>query len=135
TQAAEAPGDFMVPVARQQQIGVTYATVEKKPLRHTIRTVGLVAYDKQRRWDYVSRVEGYVQKLEISTRGERVEKDQPLLTIYSPDLLTTQREFLDALRLRDEAKESETRAALESAERLVESAKRRLVLWNITEKQ
>jgi len=133
--AGDEPSEFMVPVARQQQIGVTYASVEKKALRHTIRTVGLVAYDKRRHWDYVSRVEGYVQKLEVSARGERVEKDQPLLTLYSPDLLTTQREFLDALRLRDEAKESETRAALESAERLVESAKRRLVLWNITEKQ
>ncbi|PYK57330.1 MAG: hypothetical protein DME21_17525, partial [Verrucomicrobia bacterium] len=84
---------------------------------------------------YVSRVEGYVQKLEISTRGERVEKDQPLLTIYSPDLLTTQREFLDALRLRDEAKKSETGATLESAQRLVESAKRRLTLWNVAENQ
>ena len=133
--AAESPGEFLVPAARQQQIGVTYATVEKKPLRHTIRTVGLVAYDKQRRWDYVSRVEGYVQKLEISTRGERVEKDQPLLTIYSPDLLTTQREFLDALRMRDEAKKSETGATLESAQRLVESAKRRLTLWNVAENE
>src|SRR2546421_13049035 len=118
----------MEPVASPQKIGVTYATVEKKLLRQTIRTVGAVAYDKQRRWDYVSRVEGYVQKLEISTRGERVEKDQPLLTIYSPDLLTTQREFLDALRLRDEAKKAETRATLESAQRLVESAKSRLTL-------
>jgi RND family efflux transporter MFP subunit len=133
--SGETPSEFMVPVARQQQIGVTYAAVEKKSLRHTIRTVGLVAYDKQRHWDYVSRVEGYVQKLEVSARGELVEKDQPLLTIYSPDLLTTQREVLDALRMRDEAKKSETGAALESAERLVQAGRRRLVLWNITDQQ
>ncbi len=132
---AETPSEFMVPVTRQQQIGVTYAAVEKKVLRHTVRAAGVVAYDKQRHWDYVSRVEGYVQKLEVASRGELVEKDQPLLTIYSPDLLTTQREFLDALHLRDEAKKSETGAARESAERLVEGGRRRLALWNITAKQ
>jgi len=124
TAGEEATAEFLVPVARQQQIGVTYATVEKKALRRSLRTVGLVAYDKQRHWDYVSRVEGYVQKIEVASRGEVVEKDQPLLTIYSPDLLTTQREFLDALRMRDEAKKSETGAALETAEHLVEAGRR-----------
>jgi len=131
----EAPSQFMVPVARQQQIGVTYALIGRKPLRQTIRTIGTVTYDKQRHWDYVARVEGYVQKLEVASRGELVEKGQPLLSIYSPDLLTTEREFLEALRLRDEAQKSETGAALQSAKRLVNAAKRRLGLWNITEEQ
>ncbi len=131
----EPPGEFMVPVARQQQIGVTYATITRKALQRAIRTVGVVAYDKQRHWDYVSRVEGYIQKLEIASRGEVVEKDQPLLSLYSPELLTTQRELIDLLRLRDEAKQSETQAGLESAERLIVSAKRRLLLWNLTARQ
>ncbi len=131
----EAPSEFMVPVARQQQIGVTYATITRKPLQRAIRTVGVVAYDKQRHWDYVSRVEGYIQKLEISSRGDIVEKDQPLLSLYSPELLTTQRELIDLLRLRDEARQSETQAGLESAARLIESAKRRLLLWNLTARQ
>ncbi len=131
----EPPGEFMVPVARQQQIGVTYATITRKALQRAIRTVGVVAYDKQRHWDYVSRVEGYIQKLEIGSRGDIVEKDQPLLSLYSPELLTTQRELIDLLRLRDEAKQSETQAGLESAERLIESAKRRLLLWNLTARQ
>jgi len=129
------PSEFTVPVLRQQQIGVTYATVEKKPLRQTIRTVGVVAYDKQRHWDFVARVEGYVQTLHISSRGNVVEKDQPLLTIYSPELLTTQQEFVGLLKMRDGAKASGSQTALESAERLIESARRRLVLWNITSNQ
>ena len=78
---SDEPGEFMVPVGRQQQIGVTYATVEKKPLKHSIRTVGLVAPDTQRKWDIVSRVDGYVQTLEISSRGQMVEKQKPVLTI------------------------------------------------------
>ncbi len=71
------------------------------PARMQIRTPGIVAYDKQRHWDYVSRVDGYVQKLHVSSRGDVVEKDQPLLTIYSPDLLVAQGEYVNALRSRD----------------------------------
>src|SRR5438552_18905473 len=76
---SNAPTPFTVPVARQQQIGVTYAAIEKRPLATTIRAIGSVAYDKQRHWDYVARVDGYVQKLFVFSRGEMVEKDVPLL--------------------------------------------------------
>src|SRR6266545_3452671 len=65
----EKPSEFSVPVERQQQIGVTYATIEKRPFTHSIRAVGMVAYDKQRHWDYVTRVEGYVKKLFVFSRG------------------------------------------------------------------
>jgi Cu(I)/Ag(I) efflux system membrane fusion protein len=129
------PSEFSVPVERQQQIGVTYATIEKRPFTHSIRAVGIAAYDKQRHWDYVTRVEGYVKKLFVFSRGELVEKDAPILTIYSPDLLTTQNEFVDVLKMRDEAKARENRAVLNSTEKLVESARQRLRLWNITDEQ
>src|SRR5439155_4951811 len=72
--------EFIVPVERQQQIGVTYAMVERKPLRHTIRAVGMVVPDKGRNWQFVSRVDGYVQKLNVKSPGEIVEKDAPLLS-------------------------------------------------------
>jgi membrane fusion protein, copper/silver efflux system len=128
----EKPSEFVVPVERQQQIGVTYAKVERKPLRHTIRAVGLIVPDKTRNWQFVSRVDGYVQKLHVATPGELVEKDGPLLSIYSPDLLTSEREFVELLRMRYDAK---TREARETPQRLIESAKRRLQLWNVTEQQ
>lgn len=131
----EEPSEFTVPLARQQLIGVTYAAVEKKPFQRTIRTVGIVTYDKQRHWDYVSRVEGYIQKLNVASRGDLVESNAPLLTIYSPELLTTQREFLNLLRMRDEAKKDNSGVALESAEQLIDSAKVRLRLWNISEQE
>src|SRR5206468_1546920 len=111
------PTEFTVPVLRQQQIGVTYATIEKKPLKHSIRAVGLAAYDKQRHWDYVARIEGYVKNLFVFSRGELVEKGAPLLTIYSPELLTTQNEFVDLLKMRDEARAKGNKAVLESTER------------------
>jgi Cu(I)/Ag(I) efflux system membrane fusion protein len=135
TNLVEQPTEFTVPVARQQLIGVTYATVERKSLQSTLRTVGTVTYDKQRHWDFVSRIEGYVQKVEVSSQGEVVERNQPLLTIYSPDLLTTQREFLNLLQMRDQAQKSHSEAALQSAQSLIESARRRLFLWNVTTNQ
>ena len=79
--------EFSVPVERQQQIGVTYATAERKPLRHIIRSVGMVVPDKARQWEFVALVEGYVQKLYVTSPGEQAEAGQPLLTIYSPELL------------------------------------------------
>src|SRR5438045_6309322 len=124
--------EFVVPLERQQQIGVRYAKVEHKPLRHTIRAVGLIVPDKTRNWQFVSRVDGYVQKLEVTGPGELVEKDAPLLSIYSPDLFTSEREFIELLRMRDQAKSKDAR---ETPQRLIESAKRRLQLWNVTDQQ
>ena len=135
TEAGEQPSEFSVPVQRQQEIGVTYATVEKKPLRLTLRTVGLVAYDTLRHWDIVARVEGYVEKLFVASKGELVEKGQQLVTIYSPDLLTTQRELFDLLKSRDDAKRTGTVGAGESIAALIESAKVRMRLWNLTDQQ
>jgi RND family efflux transporter MFP subunit len=128
----EKPGEFVVPVERQQQIGVRYAKVERKPLGHTIRAVGLIVPDKTRSWQFVSRVDGYVQKLDVTAPGELVEKDAPLLSIYSPDLLTSEREFVELLRMRDTAKSKDAR---ETPQRLIQSAKRRLQLWNVTDQQ
>ena len=124
--------EFVVPVERQQQIGVTYANAERKPLFHTIRAVGLIVPDKGRNWQFVSRVDGYVQKLQVTAPGELVEKNAPLLSIYSPDLLTSEREFVELLRMRDQARSKEAR---DTPQRLIESARRRLQLWNVTEEQ
>src|SRR5712691_2634161 len=124
--------EFVVPVERQKQIGVRWAKAERKPLHHTIRSVGMVVPDKGRNWQFVSRVDGYVQKLKVTSPGEIVEKNAPLMAIYSPDLLTGEREFVELLRMRDEAK---TKDARETPERLIESARRRLQLWNITDEQ
>jgi Cu(I)/Ag(I) efflux system membrane fusion protein len=131
----EKPHEFTVPLDRQQLIGVTYAKVEKTPLKTTVRAVGTVALDRLRHWDYVSRVEGYVQKLAVSARGEPVRLGQPLLTLFSPDLLAAQREFIEALRIRDDARQAGFAENLASADRLVTASRRRLALWNLGEPQ
>jgi Cu(I)/Ag(I) efflux system membrane fusion protein len=124
--------EFSVPVERQQQIGVTYAMAERKPLRDTIRTVGMVVPDRSRQWSFVARVAGYVQKLYVTSPGELVEEGAPLLTIYSPELLTAERELVNLLEARDRAGSADGHA---STDRLVESGRSRLEQWNITAKQ
>src|SRR5579862_1642168 len=64
----EKPDEFTVPLRRQQQIGVTYATLGKRPFWHTVRAVGVVAYDEKRHWGYVARVDGYVKELSVFSR-------------------------------------------------------------------
>jgi Cu(I)/Ag(I) efflux system membrane fusion protein len=131
----EAPTEFTVPVARLQQIGVTYATIAKQSFQRSLRAVGLVASDKQRQWDYVARVDGYVKQLFVSSRGELLEKGAPLLTLYSPELLTTQKELIDLLQRREQAQQTGNPAVLESTERLYQSAQQRLRLWNISDQE
>jgi membrane fusion protein, copper/silver efflux system len=126
------PSEFSVPVERQQQIGVTYAAVKRAALHHSIRAVGMVEPDAQRRWSLVARVEGYVQQLAVTSAGQLVEKDSPLMSIYSPDLLTTERELLMLLRMRDETKSKSARA---TPERLISAAESRLRQWNVTDDQ
>src|SRR5262249_49867738 len=64
----EEPSEFMVAVSRQQQIGVTYSVTTKKPLQLSIRTVGTVTFDRLRHWDIVTRVDGYLDKLFVSSK-------------------------------------------------------------------
>ena len=127
--------EFTVPVGREQQIGVRFGKVERRHFHQAIRAVGTVAYDQQRLWDYVTRVDGYVQKLNVFSPGESVEKGAPLLTIYSPELYTAQKELVNALTMRDNARAKNTAEVLTNAEQLVASGKERLRLWNIGEDQ
>src|SRR5205809_3380113 len=132
--AEERLGEFVVPVERQQQIGVTFATVEMKPLSHSIRAVGRVVPETQRIWRVVSRTTAYVQELGVNAPGELVKKNQVLMKLYSPELLTTQRELIDLLRSRDGTAKN-THSARGDFQHLIESAERRLRLWNVTDEQ
>jgi membrane fusion protein, copper/silver efflux system len=126
--------EFVVPVERQQQIGVSFAIVEMKPLSHSIRAVGRVVPETQRIWRVVSRTTAYVQELGVNAPGELVKKNQVLMKLYSPELLTTQRELIDLLRSRDGTAKN-THSARGDFQRLIESAERRLRQWNVTDEQ
>ena len=124
--------EFLVPAQRQQQIGVTYAKVERKPLEKEIRAVGTVEADLQKHWAFVARADGYVQQLFVASAGQIVDKDEPLLSIYSPELATTARELVMLLGMRDQARTPGARA---TPQRLIVAAEARLQQWNVTPEQ
>jgi RND family efflux transporter MFP subunit len=116
---------------RQQLIGVRTAAVERSEATPTVRAVGLVRYDETRLADVNLKVEGWIRELYVDYTGRLVTKGQPLFALYSPELLTTQNEYLLALKTRDQVRESQIPDAREFADRLVESARQRLTLWDL----
>ncbi len=120
---------------QRQLIGVTYGTVERRPLTKVIRTVGRVEYDERKLAEVTLKVSGWIQDLYVDSTGQWVKKGQPLFTIYSPDLVTAQEEYLLALYTRERLRNSQVPGALESAESLVRVSRNRLSLWDLTERQ
>ena len=120
---------------RQQLIGVRTAPVERTSLTTTIRTVGVVAYDETKLADVNVKIEGWIQDLYVDYTDKLVHEGDPLFTLYSPELVTTQSEYLLALRTRDQVSQSQIADARKYAERLVDAARRRLVLWDLPREQ
>jgi len=129
-QEAGKSSEFTVPVERQQQIGVTYATVIKRPIQLSIRSVGMLEADTSKMFDYVARVDGYVQELKVSSPGQDVSQGQPLITIYSPDLRSTEQELVNILNDRDRGGTSRV-----SNDQMIDASKRRLKLWNVSDQE
>ena len=116
---------------RQQLVGVRTAAVERARMTKTIRTVGTVAYDETRIADVNLKVEGWIRDLYVDYTGQQVSTGEPLFTLYSPDLLATQQEYLLALRSRDQLRTSQIADVRERAERLVDAARTRIELWDL----
>jgi len=128
-------GEVTIDPRRQQLIGVRTAPVTREPMQHTLRTIGVVRYNETSLADINLRLEGWIRDLYVDYTGQPIQKGQPLFTLYSPDLLATQHEYLLALKTQDQVKTSVIADARERAEQLVASARQRLVLWNIPEEE
>ncbi|MGR3309919.1 MAG: efflux RND transporter periplasmic adaptor subunit [Candidatus Brocadiales bacterium] len=105
------------------------------PLIKDIYTVGHIIYDERRLKFVAAWIAGRIDKLFVDFTGLDVQKDDPLILIYSPDLVSTQEEYLLALETLDKVKDSRISETLEGAKRLVEASKNRLLLWGIKERQ
>lgn len=128
-----APGAVMVSPERQQLIGLKTGLVEYRSIERTIRTVGVVEFDERRLADVNIKIEGWIESLLVNFTGEAVRKGQPLLTIYSPDLVSTQEEYLQALRARETLAKSRFTDIVSGAETLVNASRRRLQYWDISD--
>lgn len=118
-----------------QNIGVRTAEVKRLPFYRNIRTVGHVDYDEQRLYVVNTKFAGWIEKLYVDRTGDVVRKGQPLFTIYSPDLVTTQQEYLLALDNKRKLQSSGIAEIGQSAENLLAASRQRLKYWDISDKQ
>jgi multidrug efflux pump subunit AcrA (membrane-fusion protein) len=114
-----------------QNMGVRTATVEKTDFNHSIRTIGKIDYNEENIFVVSSKISGWIEKLYVDYTGKPVRKGQPLLEIYSPDLVTTQQEYLLALKNKILIGESQFASIREGAESLLNSTRQRLLYWDI----
>lgn len=118
---------------RLQEIGVRFEIVQRRPLTRTIRTVGRVAIDERRLVNVTIKIEGWIDRLYVSATGDRVKQGQELFTLYSPELVATQQEYLLALQSARELGDSDFAEVAQGARSLLEVTRRRLLLWDIPE--
>jgi len=118
-----------------QNIGVKLEDVTVRKLNKIIRTVGKVQADETKIYSINTKIMGWVEKLYVDYTGKFVGKGEPFLELYSPELVSTQEEYLQALRYRKQLEQSSIDEARRGGEQLVESAKRRLLYWDIPESE
>ena len=119
-----------IDAARQQLIGLKTAEVTEGPVGGAWRTVGRVAIDETRVRHVNLKVPGFVERIYVDFVGKKVRKGDPLFSIYSPELLSAQEEYLLALRTRGALSATGT-ARNSNGEDLVTAARRKLSLWDI----
>jgi len=127
--------EFTVSPERQQLIGVKTVPVTMRPLDRTVRTVGVVVLDETKVERVHTRFSGWVDNLYVNYTFEHVHKGQPLFSIYSPELVSTQEEYLIALRSKEALSGSGYDEISRSSETLLKAAERRLRLWDISQGQ
>jgi len=122
------PGTVKIDPVTMQNIGVRTATVKRRMLVKTTRTVGRVTYDEKRVYHIHTKIDGWVEKLYFDFTGQKVKKGDKLLEFYSPKLISAEEEFLLARSMAERMREVRRTS-------LVDLSKRRLELWDVPEAQ
>lgn len=124
-------GSITIDPVTVQNMGVRIAPVERIDFSSKIRTIGNIDYDETKLYVVTTKISGWIEKLYVDYTGQEVKKGQPLLEIYSPDLVTTQEEYLLALKNRKLVSDSKFSSIIEGAESLLKSSRKRLEYWDI----
>jgi len=128
-------GTVQIDPVTVQNIGVRSALAELRTLSRTIRTLGRVEYDEQRITRLHPKIEGWIEELYAETTGELIDEDHILLSVYSPQLVVTQQEYLLARRNQETLSQSPFPDVEQGAQSLVEAALDRLRLLDVPEHQ
>ena len=130
--ATEPPGTIRITPEKQQLIGVKYGRVEAMGATRMIHGAGKVAIDETRVQHVHTKLEGWIDTVFADFTGKLVRKGDPLLTIYSPEMLATQRELLLAAKAKDLMRNNPMPTAYDQSGAMVEAARRRLELWDLS---
>lgn len=128
-------GSVTLTAGQIRQFGITFGTVEVRPLTAETRTSGVVVFDETRVAQVAPKIGGFVERLYVNATGQPVRRGQPLLEIYSPELVAAQQELLLAGQLQRDIGGSAVPGVPGSTTDLVAASKRRLQLWDISEGQ
>ncbi len=133
--ARPAPATELAPVQltpeRRQLIGVTFATAERREVSRRIEAVGNVVPDEQLESYVQTRFAGWIERVFVNQRFQRVRRGQPLFTVYSPDLAATEQEYVLALRARERVADSSIEGVSAGADSLARAAAERLSLMGV----
>ncbi len=127
-------GQIQISPEKVQKLGVKTATVIERKLTHSIRALGSIQVDERRVHAVTPKFAGWIQRLYVNATGQTVKRGQPLLEIYSPELVTAQQEYLIARQGQQVLKMGSVQA-LATAKNLAENALQRLHYWDIAPAQ
>jgi Cu(I)/Ag(I) efflux system membrane fusion protein len=130
---SDVPGRVSVALSpeRRQLLGIRSEEIHHGPLTRLIRTVGRVAVDERRLHHIHTKYDGYVEHLYVDFTGKYVERGDHLLSIYSPELVATQQEYLLAYNAQKRMAASGIASVAQGSLDLLEAARQRLLLWDI----
>jgi len=131
TENASPAGSVKIDAVTVQNIGVRTAIAKKTLLSHVVRAVGRIAYDEERIVRLHPKTEGWIETLRVDETGQWVKQNQDLLSIYSPQLVASQQEYLLALNNLKVLEKSPIEDIRRGAEDLVKSSRERLKLLDV----
>src|SRR6266853_1242989 len=120
---------------RLQSIGVKTGKVERKQIQDEIRTTGTVAVDETKLAYVQMRFSGFIEKVFVDATYQYIRKGQPLFTIYSPDVVATEREYLAANKNQKMMEQSTVPGVASSAASLLGAATERLKQWGVPQQE
>ncbi len=130
-QASPEKGIYIAP-ERQQLVGMKSVVAKRMPLTKEIRAAGRVSADERHMSHIHTKVAGYVEEVFVDFVGKQVNRGDPVFTIYSPELVATEQEYLLALKSRRTLKDSSYSWISDGSANLLEAARKRLELWDVT---
>jgi membrane fusion protein, copper/silver efflux system len=128
-------GTVIIPQDKQVLAGIRTAIVERKSLTRDIRTTAQIVADESRISHVHVKVGGYIDRVFVDYVGQLIKKGEPLFTLYSPDLVSTQEEYLIAKRGNATLGAAPFKDVAQGAQSLLESTRQRMKLWDISDEQ